>query len=280
MKYKSLAIQLLALLLITGCKYAPQEKLRQAELEASYTIEGKKLNFTIGNPLKCPIRINATSEGSLLSELLESHFPMVITPQTDTLISYTLPDSSLQKDKITLSFVLGAISTDSLEVLPLQFPFPKGRKYRIIQGYNGSYSHRSDYSRYAIDFNMAEGDTVCAAADGYVVGVIEGYKYGGSSKKWRDYANFITLYHPAMNRFTQYVHLKHEGSFVEVGDFVEQGEAIGLSGNTGYTNTEHLHFNVLIPTENSMISAPTSFTGDIDGAELKRGVTVHRRLED
>jgi murein DD-endopeptidase MepM/ murein hydrolase activator NlpD len=153
----------------------------------------------------------------------------------------------------------------------LELPFPKNRKYTVIQGYNGSFSHSEEYSKFALDFDLTEGDTICSASDGFVVGVVEGYKYGGNSEKWRDYANFITVFHPEMNIFTQYVHLMHKGSLVEVGDQVRSGQPIGLSGKTGFTTTPHLHFNVLVSGERKLKSIPYEFVEGYKGMDLQAG---------
>lgn len=145
--------------------------------------------------------------------------------------------------------------------------------YKIIQGYNGSYSHSEPYHQYALDFNMKIGDTVCAADDGYVVGLIKDYKYSGTSKEWQqnDKSNYITLYHPLSGMFTQYVHLKHNGAFINIGDSVTKGEPIGLSGMTGYTDIAHLHFNVLIPEKDKkLISYPVKFDNGIEGKTSKK----------
>ena len=92
---------------------------------------------------------------------------------------------------------------------------------------------------------MKEGDTICAVADGFVVGVIEGYTNGGTSKKWRDYTNYITVFRPELNLYIQYIHLTHNGSFVEVDDSVKTSQTIDLSWKTGYTDIDYLYFNVL-----------------------------------
>ena len=39
--------------------------------------------------------------------------------------------------------------------------------------------------------------------------------------------------------------LRHNGVVVRMGQQVSVGETIGFSGNTGYTTTPHLHFNVV-----------------------------------
>src|SRR5690606_1478667 len=97
-------------------------------------------------------------------------------------------------------------------------PFPKGKAYRIIQGYNGTFTHNEMDSRYAIDFNLGIGDTIASADSGYGVGVIQDYKKYGTSKAWRenDKSNYMTIYHPHSGLYTQYVHLTHKGALVKL----------------------------------------------------------------
>lgn len=141
-----------------------------------------------------------------------------------------------------------------------------------MQGYHGKFSHTSEYSRYAIDFDMSTGDTVTAALDGIVIGVIKDYNTGGSSRRYRPFANYITLFHKD-GTMTQYTHLSHQGSLVCVGDTVKKYQPIGLSGNTGFSSGPHLHFNVLSPTKNGVESFPIKFER-ADGYELKKGEIV------
>ncbi len=41
-----------------------------------------------------------------------------------------------------------------------------------------------------------------------------------------------------------YWHLQKDGVLVNIGDTVQTGQWIGLSGNTGYSAFPHLHFEV------------------------------------
>jgi murein DD-endopeptidase MepM/ murein hydrolase activator NlpD len=116
------------------------------------------------------------------------------------------------------------------------------------------------------------GDTVCAARDGIVVGLIKDYNVGGKDRKYRDYANFITLYHTD-GTFTQYVHLKKNGSFVALGDTVVASQPIGLAGITGFTSIPHVHFDALKPTLDGMVGFPIKFQ-KADGASLTQGMKV------
>lgn len=111
-----------------------------------------------------------------------------------------------------------------------------------------------------------------------MVGVVKEHQYGGKDKKWRDYANFITIYHPHSGLFTQYAHLAHKGSFVTVGDSVTRGQAIGLSGKTGWTSIPHLHFNVLVPADSpeGLHSVEISFLEGYDGARLRTNDVVKK----
>ena len=153
----------------------------------------------------------------------------------------------------------------------MSLPFFKGKSYKIVQGYNGKYSHKTDYSRYAIDFGLQTNDTICAADDGFVVGVIKDYTVGGNDIRLEEFANYITLYHPLSGLYTQYVHLKYNGSLVKVGDTVKQGQAIGLAGMTGFTSIAHLHFNVLIPCppKDGFKSVPIEFIEHYRGNSLR-----------
>jgi len=163
----------------------------------------------------------------------------------------------------------------------LSLPFPIGRQYKIIQGYNGRFTHNTIFNKFAIDFNLNIGDTIYSADDGYVVGVIEDYKSYGTSKKWRenDKSNFITVYHPHSGLFTQYVHLDHKGALMKMGDFVKRGQPIGISGMTGFTTTPHLHFNVKIPSEtNGLVSTDFEFENDIKVIDLKKKDKVSRSV--
>lgn len=259
---------------VSACHPLPKQRYQQSPVSVKYEVVAGKVEIEISNPLHCHLRIKASSEDPEVSGMVQSGFPLVMSPMQDTILRF--PTDRTEKDfKISFTSTFGRVVPEPPSV-ELTVPFPKGKSYRVVQGYGGKLSHNADYSRYALDLDLQEGDTIIAALPGYVVGVIEDYQYGGKDRKWRDYANFITLYHPEPNLFTQYVHLTYQGSLVEVGDTVERAQAIGLAGSTGFTTTPHLHFNVLKPTEESMVSTPVIFQGGIDGKQFKEGIRINR----
>lgn len=134
-------------------------------------------------------------------------------------------------------------------------PFPKGKKYKIIQGYNGDFTHNTNFSRYTLDFELNIGDTIVATRDGKVIKVVEEHNKQGTTDEYRPYGNYILIHHKG-NIFSQYVHLKQYGSLVKVGDTVKMNQPIALSGFTGLTTTPHLHFGVFKGTTNGFVSIP------------------------
>jgi murein DD-endopeptidase MepM/ murein hydrolase activator NlpD len=134
-------------------------------------------------------------------------------------------------------------------------PFLKGKRYKILQGNNTKFTHKGNFSRFAIDFKMNIGQTVCAMRDGLVIAVKEDSNRGGKHKKFMDHGNYIVIAHKD-GTFAQYVHLKKDGAIIKKGDSVIAGQQIGYSGNTGYSTQPHLHFAVYKPTKNGLVSIP------------------------
>jgi murein DD-endopeptidase MepM/ murein hydrolase activator NlpD len=134
-------------------------------------------------------------------------------------------------------------------------PFLKGKRYKILQGQNSTFTHKGNLSSYAIDFKMDIGQEVCAIRDGLVISIKEDSNQRGRNKKYRNDANFIIIAHKD-GTFAQYVHLKKDGVLVSKNDTVKKGQVIGYSGNTGMSTEPHLHFAVYKPTKNGLVSIP------------------------
>lgn len=134
-------------------------------------------------------------------------------------------------------------------------PYLKGKKFKIIQGYNGSFSHNNTVSRYTLDFNTQIGDTITASREGIVIKTIMNHNKQGTTYKFRPYANYIVVYH-SDNTFAQYVHLKQNSNFIKVGDTVTTNQPIALSGFTGLTTEPHLHFGVFKSNKKGIYSVP------------------------
>ena len=135
-------------------------------------------------------------------------------------------------------------------------PFKPGR-YVVMQGPGGTYSHfKGSGSENAVDWNVPEGTTVCAAREGRVVGVRDDSTFSGPDPKFKPLGNYVIIKH-ADGTFADYHHLQTHGALVSVGDEVKVGEPIGLSGQTGFASKPHLHFMVFQAIDgNKILSLP------------------------
>ncbi len=148
----------------------------------------------------------------------------------------------------------GIIKDDTSYVYAL--PYEPGKKHRMVQGYFGPFSHKE---RAALDFKMKRGTKITAAREGVVTRVKEDGKRGGWSRKYRSEGNNIIIQHADGSR-AGYWHLQFNGALVNVGDTVEKGQVIGLSGKTGYAAIPHLHFMVWSSNNNRQWQqVPTRF---------------------
>jgi murein DD-endopeptidase MepM/ murein hydrolase activator NlpD len=136
----------------------------------------------------------------------------------------------------------GSLSVQHDDTHMYQLPYPSGLSFPVSQGFHGKYSHTAG-DCYSIDFKMPEGSPVHAAREGVVVGIKDDSNVGGGDKKFEWDANYILIQH-SDGTLGHYVHLQKAGVKVKIGDQVQAGQFIGLSGNTGHSTGPHLHFAV------------------------------------
>ncbi|HVM76820.1 MAG TPA: peptidoglycan DD-metalloendopeptidase family protein [Candidatus Paceibacterota bacterium] len=105
-------------------------------------------------------------------------------------------------------------------------------------GYNWGILHHEN----AVDIANSCGTPVVAAASGIV---IPDPAIPDAPDAWNDgYGNFVLIEHAfGSNVETRYAHL--EKIIVQIGDYVNQGQEIGLMGQTGDATGCHVHFEVL-----------------------------------
>ncbi|MGH1362476.1 MAG: M23 family metallopeptidase [Calditrichia bacterium] len=178
-------------------------------------------------------------------------FPTKQLPLTDTFRGKTttlafrlhVDDPQIKwKYQYKWSWTRGNIYAEHDNSYVYRLPYAKGQAARVLQGYHGSLSHSGD-DTYTIDFDLAVGSSIFAARDGVVVDVKENSNSGGDSRDFVMKGNYIVIKH-IDNTIAEYFHLMHNGAAVEVGQIVKRGQHIGYSGNTGFSNTPHLHFGV------------------------------------
>ena len=132
---------------------------------------------------------------------------------------------------------------------------------QVDQGYGGSFSHTDPQNLYAVDFAADVGTRVLAARAGVVMQVENDFdKAGLDREKYGGRANFVRILHDD-GTMALYAHLKPDGVVVRVGQRVQAGQQIGLSGNTGFTTGPHLHFAVQVNRGMRLESIPFRMLG-------------------
>ena len=174
----------------------------------------------------------------------------------------TLPGSDNDAVSISCTWTIGSENATHDDDYLYMLPYASGTSYRVIQGFDSRFSH-SGVEQFAVDFKMDIGTPVHAAREGTVARIEESNDKGCWEDGCGQYANFIVVMHDD-GTTGEYYHLKKDGALVDVGDRVEAGQKIGLSGNTGHTALPHLHFAVYKATRRALPqSVPVTFaSGD------------------
>jgi len=150
---------------------------------------------------------------------------------------------------------------DTDEKYSYRLPYLKGERFRVCQGFNDTPTHHGDFA-FSIDWVMPEGTPICAARGGTVIHVIDHFSGGGFKKEFLDKNNTVQILHDD-GTLAQYTHIKKDGAAVKTGDIVKPGDIIAYSGNVGYSQSPHLHFNVFRPVDGKKsTSIPAGFITD------------------
>lgn len=115
------------------------------------------------------------------------------------------------------------------------------------------------------DLGAPEGTPVLAVFDGRVV---ESNWLGG-------YGLTVILQHPPEQHQTLYAHLSQR--FVSPGQWVKQGDVIGLVGSTGNSTGPHLHFEIHEMTAQGLIPVAPEVRLELALAQLKQAIAQARQ---
>ncbi|ANM32159.1 hypothetical protein ABI59_08815 [Acidobacteria bacterium Mor1] len=135
-------------------------------------------------------------------------------------------------------------------------PYDIGRAHRVSQGNCTNASHQRTLS-YSYDLEMPFGSTVTAARAGMVYAMRMTQPAGS---RGLTASNWLQVQHDD-GSIAHYVHLAQFGNLVEVGDFVDAGDPLAITGDTGDVGDyPHLHFDVT-PCDSNLLcnTVPMTF---------------------
>ena len=235
----------LAVLLYAGNALPAQAETSPARMiEVSTWDDGGVTHFCVHNSAAGDV--TTTVDLRLLNLKGSTNFPCtVVIPANETIEMFTLDrvkTNSRSDFSYTYSATLGSSEATHDDSQVYLLPYVPETSFRVSQGYHGRFSH-TGADEYAIDWEMPEGTPVLAARGGVVVKSRNDSNQGGPNRKFLNAANCVMIQHDD-GTIGMYGHLQRGGNKVQVGDHVEAGDEIALSGNTGFSQAPHLHFSV------------------------------------
>lgn len=233
------------LMLCLGFLWSPTVLGGEQKLIRISTEKGEnQTDFFVENLQYADVTVSIEMEIKNLHSSAPVPFTATIPPRTKTNVFSLAPVDPHEDSSWSYTYYAtwGNLDVKHEDSYLYALPYPSGMTFPVSQGFHGKYSHTGG-DCYSIDFKMPEGTPVHAARDGIVVGVKDDSSIGGSDKKYEWDANYVLVRH-SDGTLGHYVHLKQASCKVEVGQKVQVGDFLGLSGNTGHSTGPHLHFAV------------------------------------
>ncbi len=138
-------------------------------------------------------------------------------------------------------------------------PFAIASRFYVTQAYPDVVTHTTPDAYYAIDIAMPVGTDIFAARDGVVFDVESGNFRGGLDADVGA-SNLVRVLHDD-GTYAVYAHLNQNSIRIAPGEFVQRGQFIAESGNSGFSSGPHLHFVILKNGDMKIESVPVQFTG-------------------
>jgi len=254
----------------------------KAETEINIKVYTKKVgngyNVYIDNKEYCPVSIQLNFELTNLETTVKKDNTIVVPARNfEYLLASLKPTVSVGKIALNYNFKCnyGDVTLKYFDSdFVYELPYANQEKFRIGQGYFGKSTHKGIN---ALDFNMPLKTPIHAARAGTVVKVVDFNSKNCFNASCAKFNNYILIYHED-GTFSQYAHIAKNGSKVKTGDFVQAGQLVCLSGNTGYSSGPHLHFAVYLPRWEDPEYVPTYFkTKKQTYTILEEGKTYKRK---
>ena len=144
------------------------------------------------------------------------------------------------------AFIILILVLINLNMFSVEFPLSRNCRVTSGLGYrtDGFVGGQKNLHK-GVDISAPEGTPVKSAFSGIVIehwpsptGFYEGKKIG-YYRGHPDYGGMITIQDLDGKGITLYGHFSQ--TYVKEGDFIQEGEVIGLVGNTGKSTAPHLH---------------------------------------
>jgi murein DD-endopeptidase MepM/ murein hydrolase activator NlpD len=235
-------------------------------------LDDETLVFTARNLTAFPLTVTVRVQSTMTGSEAQGKTMQTVAPQSETeLLRYERAPTKEPKPRFKFNYDwgFGVAHVRHDDDYLYRFPYASGKHYGVLQGYGSSFSHTGN-EYYSVDFNMARGTPVHAARDGIVMDLTEHHGEGCWEKRCKRTANFVKILHDDGST-GEYYHLLRDGVLVSLGERVERGQKIALSGNSGHSTMPHLHFGVYEAIEwGRTKSIPVRFDSEAGVVETPR----------
>lgn len=237
----------------------------EAAVTVTYELVDEYFTFVASNDFHAPVEIDVSFESLVNLNAPEQGEPyrwVVPARSRAQVMQLEITDKGLPaRADFRYAWLLGDPDSDHRPAEPYRAPFAVATDFMVTQAYPSGVTHRTPDSIYAVDLGMPIGTDVHAARAGTVFDTTSSNFRGGLDPN-RDIAaaNLVRILHDD-GTYAVYAHLNRSSIRVSPGDFVERGEYIADSGNTGFTSGPHLHFAVIKNRGMELESVPVVFEG-------------------
>ena len=236
----------------TSAQPASRDNLLTYKIQKGDTLSGIASYF--GVSIDTIVNANPGIRGKYLVlgdvlKILPTSGSVYITQEGDTLESianyFNVPTNTIQSFNKSVDFNTLGVGVDL--VIPGVRSFAQQKK-GALPNFNANFVKPSDGFNWgklhhynAVDIANTCGTPVVASAEGLV---IPDENFGDGKDGWNGgYGSFVLIEHPFGDSVrTRYAHLSKVS--VEIGDYVKQGQYIGIMGETGDATGCHIHFEV------------------------------------
>jgi len=226
----------------------------------------------IQNCIDATITVTGTLDN--MSSTVKFPFTVETTGQSRILLAVVTPVDSTKEWGYTWNadWKYGhRLSAAPAESYIYSLPYRGGQRL-VVQGANGTFSHYAgSQNEQALDFAMPIGTPVYPARPGVVVAIRTDCTVGGPDVRLKKDGNYLVIRH-SDGTYAEYLHLETDGVLVHLGDQVTTNQPVALSGNTGFTSTPHLHFEVFYTIDGiTRKSLPVVFHGSAGTILVQQG---------
>ncbi len=161
----------------------------------------------------------------------EFRISVLVTNEIDTARSAFIRNVALGEILCHQEFGEPSLSTYIL-------PYAKGKTFNLGQSYCPSNPNWGHHKWFAYDFDLPIGEPVIASRKGIVLATRSFNDDVSDCSGCKE--NYVFVLHED-GTVMSYIHLQQREVHVAVGDTIQQGQMLGLSGNSGCTGYPHLH---------------------------------------